>query len=319
MNKQTLTFLGFSFNKQYLWGCLIGIIGISTLLLVLHTNTPQAEEGTPIRIVTSFYPLYFFASEIGGTKANIINITPPNSEPHDYEPTPRVMSAIEKSDIIILTGGHFEAWGDNVKKNIDPSKTLVINVGEDLATQTLKEENKNIPDMHVWLSPLLAKEIVRSMLNAFVLADQKNKDYYTQNAANLIEKLSALDLQYRNELTSCARKDFVTAHAAFGYLATTYGLEQISIAGLSPDVEPSLKQLGEIAQIVEERRIPVIFFETLTSPKLVQTLAKETNTKTLVLDPIEGLSNEDSEMGKDYFTLMRDNLENLKIALSCTP
>ena len=106
-------------------------------------------------------------------------------------------------------------------------------------------------------------------------------------------------------------------HAAFGYLSTTYGLNQVPISGLSPDSEPSPKQLADVADFVKKNKVQYIFFESLVSPKLSETIARETGTKTMVLDPIEGIMQEDLAKGDNYLTVMRSNLKNLETVLQC--
>ncbi|MEK7195779.1 MAG: zinc ABC transporter substrate-binding protein, partial [Patescibacteria group bacterium] len=122
---------------------------------------------------------------------------------------------------------------------------------------------------------------------------------------------------YSAGLKNCALKDIITSHAFFGYLAATYSLRQISIAGLSPDAEPSSKEIGVIVKFAKENKVKYIFFESLVNPKLSETIATEIEAKTLVLNPLEGLTRAETNAGKNYFTEMRDNLNNLKVALEC--
>jgi zinc transport system substrate-binding protein len=145
-----------------------------------------------------------------------------------------------------------------------------------------------------------------------------NTSYYQSNKKILKEKFVSLDNDYKQGLSNCVEKNIITSHAAFSYLATTYNLNQIAITGVSPDSEPSLKQLATVAQFATDNNVKYIFFESLLSPKLSQTIAKEVGAKSLVLNPIEGLTDEEVASGKDYFSEMRNNLANLKIALQCT-
>ena len=270
-----------------------------------------------LKVTASFYPLYFFASQIGGNKAYVYNITPSGGEPHDYEPSAQDMETIETSKLLIINGGGLEAWGEDMKKNLDPKKTIIVTAGEGLTDQMVNENGIDKVDPHVWLSPPLAKKMVDNITKGFVEADPMNAQYYTDNASALKEKLVALDNSYKTGLVSCAQKNIVTSHAAFGYLATAYHLNQVSIAGLSPDAEPSPKQLIDIAAFIKKNNIKYIFFESLVSPKLSDTLAGETGAKTMVLDPIEGLSKDELAAGETYLTEMENNLINLKIALQC--
>ncbi len=134
----------------------------------------------------------------------------------------------------------------------------------------------------------------------------------------LNQKLDQLDKTYAEGLKTCKQKDIITSHAAFGYLATRYGLNQVAISGISPDEEPSSQQLAEVAKFAKENDVKYIFFESLVSPKLSETIAHEIGAKTLVLDPLEGISDDDIKQGKNYFTVMENNLKNLQKALQCS-
>lgn len=270
-----------------------------------------------LNVTASFYPLYYFATQIAGDKAKVINITPGGAEPHDYEPTAQDMVRIESSDLLILNGGNLEAWGDKIKDELAGQHTIIVFAGKDLVNKQLLEEGKTIQDPHVWLSPPLAKQEVQKIVQGFIQADPANASFYRSNAQSLENKLDELDKEYKEGLHSCVSHDFVTSHAAFGYLADQYHLNQIAIAGVSPHEEPSTKQLAEISDLVKAKGIKVIFFESLISPKLSETIANETGAKTLVLDPIEGISKNELNTGKNYFTQMYVNLHNLRIALQC--
>jgi len=260
-----------------------------------------------ISIVTSFYPLYFFASELGGDRSDVKNITPAGVEPHDYEPTARDVIDIQNSNLLILNGGGFEAWGAKIKGELSNDNVKVVEAGEGLFVNN---------DPHVWLSPEVAKSMIKNILLGMIKSDPENEAYYTRNMINLVERLEKLQKDYVSGLMTCQSRDVVVSHEAFEYLAKEFNLEQIAISGLSPEEEPSTKKLVEISKFIKEKGIKYIFFETLVSPKLAETIANEVGAKTLVLNPLEGLS-EDEQGKKNYFTIMEDNLANLRIALEC--
>ncbi len=272
-----------------------------------------------LQVVTSFYPLYFFAQQIGGDRADVTNIVPAGAEPHDYEPTSQDMATMERSQLIILNGGGLEAWADNLSRNTNTVKTTIVTAGEGLATAQVTEGNRTVTDPHVWLDPPLAEKMIERIAQGFERVDPVNAEYYKTNAGVLEAKLIALDTKYKLGLGMCAEKSIITSHAAFGYLATTYGLNQVPIAGLSPDAEPSPSQLADIVQFAKTNQVKYIFFESLASPKLSQTIATEVSAQTLVLNPLEGLSDEDLAKGEDYFSVMYDNLTHLQTALACIP
>lgn len=269
-----------------------------------------------LQVTASFYPMYYFASEIGGNHANVKNITPPGVEPHDFEPSAQDIARIETSDLLILNGG-VEAWADKIKNNLNGKKVTIVIAGEGLLTQQMEEEGETIRDPHVWLSPLLAKNEVSKIAQAFIAKDPSNSSFYEANEKSLQSRLDALDTLYKQGLNTCQKKDIITSHAAFGYLADAYGLRQVPISGISPDEEPSTQQLVKVAAFAKANNVKYIFFESLLSPKLSETIAKEIGAQTLVLDPLEGISDDDIKQGENYFTVMEDNLKNLQIALEC--
>jgi len=296
------------------------IIGMILVIIFLNFNRKEEQKSEKIKIVTSFYPLYFFTSEIVGDKAEVINLTPAGAEPHEYEPTARDVSIIEDSNLLVLNDGGLEGWGENVKNNLDKNKTKIIVAGDGLTTKTKEDEENNsleVIDPHIWLSPVLAIEMVEKIEIGISEVDPNNSSFYKANAEALKEKLNVLDNEFKQGLLTCGSKNIITSHSAFAYLASSYGLNQVSVAGLSTEEEPSSKQLSEITKFAKTNNIKFIFFESLISPKLSETIAKEVGAQTLVLNPIEGLTEDEIKSGKDYFSEMRNNLTNLKIALEC--
>ena len=304
-------------NKKYLFGLVIGIVFVGLLTLVLNHTQKPVIQSNKLQIVASFYPLYFLSEQIAGDKADVVNITPAGAEPHDYEPTAQDIAQIENSKLLVLDGTGLEAWGNSIKQNLNPKNTTVLTVGDGIINQKVMEDGQNVIDPHIWLSPPLVKQITDKITQALMQIDPANSNYYQNNENSLKAKLDDLDAQYKQGLSNCAEKNIITSHAAFGYLATTYRLNQVPIAGLSPDAEPSPQQLADITKFAKANNVKYIFFESLVSPKLSDTIANEIGAKTLVLNPIEGLTNDEISQGKNYFTEMQNNLSNLKIALQC--
>jgi len=324
---------------------ILGIIILGFVFFILTNNQNSGQKSTKssdkLQVVASFYPLAFFSEQIGGDKVQVTNIVPAGAEPHDYEPTAQDMVKMEDSRLIILNGGGLETWSNNIQKNINLKKTIIIvageglttpiigtdgeglttqsmgTAGEELITQSPEKEGKIGIDPHIWLDPPLAKKMVNRIVQGFIQADPVNKDYYNFNAQALETKLDVLDLAYQQALSNCQEKNIITSHTAFAYLADRYGLNQVSIAGLSPDAEPSPQQLIDIVKFAKNNKVKYIFFEGLVSPKLAQTIANEVGAQTLVLDPLEGLSKEALAQGENYLTVMQKNLINLTIALQC--
>jgi zinc transport system substrate-binding protein len=310
-------------NKTFLF-LAIGILSIGVLSYFLKVgifkqsqqNSNETSDTKKLQIVTSFYPLYYFVTQIAGDKANVKNITPSGAEPHDYDPSTQDVANIEKSNMLVLNGG-VEAWGAKIRDNLKGTNVTIITAGEGLLTQKIEEEGQNQIDPHVWLDPINAKKEAHAITLGLEKIDPSNSLYYQQKENILNVKLDHLDSEFKTGLASCKQKDIITSHAAFGYLATRYNLRQVSIAGLSPDAEPSAQQLADVAKFAKANAVKYIFFESLVSPKLSQTVATEIGAETLVLDPIEGVSEDDMKAGKDYYSIMQDNLKNLQIALEC--
>ncbi len=315
------------------------IIAVILIAGFIYFNSETSKQNTTKidnaktnkhQITASFYPLYFFASVIGKDKTDVFNITPAGVEPHDYDPTPQDIARIQNTKLLIVNGGSFEPWLDKLKDEL--KNVTIVNTTEGLSLQESTqrheeeheeeedekhEEESNI-DPHTWLSPVLAKSQVDKIYQGFIKIDPNNRASYVANTEDLKQKLDELDRKFAQGLSACSQKSFVTSHTAFSYLAAEYNLTQVPISGITPDEEPSPAQLAQVSEFVKENNIKYIFFETLVSPKLSETIANETGAKTLVLDPIEGLSDDDIRTGKNYFTVMEDNLKNLQIALECS-
>ncbi len=308
-------------NKKIAWFLLaVVFIGILSYFVLYNKNSENVvlkNSKDKMLVTASFYPLYYFSSAIGGDKVSVENITPVGAEPHDYEPTPQDVANMTKSKVVVLLGDTLEAWGASVRMNLNSDKTVVVIAGDGLTNKKAEENGKMIVDPHVWLSPVLAQQMVNKILAGYIKADPQNETYYTQNANNLKLQLANLDNEFKTGLATCAKRDIVTSHSAFGYLAGAYNLIEVPIAGLSPDAEPSAMQLADIVKFAKANNIKYVFFERLVSPKLSETIANEVGAKNIMFDPLEGLTNDDLNNGVNYMTQMRQNLANLRIALEC--
>jgi len=298
--------------------CVSIVFGLVLWLLVAYGTKEKASlSPSRIKIVTSFYPLFFLANEIGKDNVDVTTITPPGAEPHEYELTAQDIVSISRSDILILHG-LLEPWAENIQKNLQKSSVNILNVGKLISTQTYtNESDEESIDPHVWLSPLKTKTMAELITKQIITIDPENEHVYTNNNAILQEKLDILHKSFSDELKDCNLHTIVTTHAAFGYMASEYNFRQLPIYGLSPDGEPSLQSLATISDFAKNTGVKYIFFETLVSPKLAETIAIEIGAKTLVLNPLEGLSTQEINDGSNYFTEMQNNLRNLKIALAC--
>ncbi|NYI03489.1 metal ABC transporter substrate-binding protein [Allostreptomyces psammosilenae] len=171
-------------------------------------------------------------------------------------------------------------------------------------------------DPHIWLDPSRLAGVATALGDRLAEVDPDNADGYRERAQQVADDLAALDEEFSTGLAACDSRTVVTNHAAFGYLADRYDLEQVGISGLNPDSEPTPARMAEVAEIVEHEGVSTIYTETLISPDVAETLAAETGATTAVLDPVEGIT--DTSAGDDYPSVMRANLEALRQGLGCS-
>jgi zinc transport system substrate-binding protein len=275
----------------------------------------SAKAGGRVTVVAGFYPFAYLAERIGGDHVSVQNLTKPGAEPHDLELTPSQVAAVSQADLAIyekgLQPGVDSAVAQNKPKAALDAATVVHleNHGD------LGEGDSHSKDPHIWLDPVDFRKVGDAVAAALAKADPAHAADFQANVAKLDGELTQLDADYKKGLASCLRKDIVTSHAAFGYLAERYGLTQVPIAGLSPEDEPSAAHLAQIQNLIKTNGVTTVFFETLASPKTAQSLAADTGTKAAVLDPIEGVADPSKH---DYLSVMRDNLAALQSALGCS-
>jgi zinc transport system substrate-binding protein len=273
-------------------------------------------------VVASFYPLYEFSRHVAGDRAEVSSMVPPGVEPHDWEPAPQDVARLEKAQVFVYNGAGFEPWADKLLGNLSGKGPMVA-----VATQGIELLPADLPghhhdhavrqDPHAWLDPLLAQQQVGNISAALAKADPENAEQYRANAQAFSDRLAALHESFQQGLAQCARRELVVAHASFSYVAKRYRLTQMPVMGLSPESEPSPAQLAQIVRFARRHKVRYIFFETLVSPKLAETLAREVGAQTLVLNPLEGLTKDEEAAGKGYIAIMEDNLRNIRTALDC--
>ncbi len=283
---------------------------------------PPATAARPL-VVASFFPLWDFAQQVAGPRAEVVSLVPPGVEPHDWEPTPQDVILVRKARLFVYNGAGFEQAADRLLKEIAGAGPLAVNATAAIPLLEAPGEarggrDKDHPrDPHVWLDPVLAQAQVDAITAGLIQADPEGRAGYGERAAAYKARLAALDAALEAGLRECVRRDVVTSHAAFTYLARRYRLDQVPVLGIAPESEPSPAALARLVRFARKAGVRYIFFETLVSPKLAETLAREVGAKTLVLNPVEGLTKEEAAAGKDYLALMRENLANLRIALEC--
>lgn len=283
------------------------------------TDSSSAAPNGKVDVVAAFYPFAFVAQQVGGDDVAVVNLTKPGAEPHDLELTPREVEAISEADLAIYLKGFQPSVDEAIQQN-KPAHTLEVSTvvplsrpappGEEGESQDHSDHLSGDP--HIWLDPTKLAIVTNAVGDQLAAADAPHAAAYRARAAALVNRLDHLDAELSAGLRDCRQKAFVTSHAAFGYFAERYGLEQIAIDGLTPEAEPSPARIQQIQREVEERGITTIFFETLVSPDLAKAIARDTGATTAVLDPIEGVKDPSRE---DYFSVMHANLTALRKAL----
>jgi zinc transport system substrate-binding protein len=280
---------------------LLVLLPLAGFLAGCGSSEPRAGGGSK-RVVAAFYPLAYAAEQVGGRSVSVENLTPAGAEPHDLELTPGDVRDVQRAALVFYLGDGFMPALERALQERHGASVDLLPVGRAGAGGLAG-------DPHVWLDPVRYAAIVRRIGAA--LGEP-------QAAARLARRLERLDRELRRGLAHCERKQIVTSHAAFGYLARRYGLEQVPLEGLAPEAEPSAKDIERLVGLVHSSGATTVFAETLISPKLAETIAREAGAETAVLDPLEGLSDDAIAGGADYFTVMRANLAAVRKALGCT-
>ena len=267
---------------------------VLVVLSLLLTGCGGADSVSDRAVVAAFYPLAWAVEQVAGESVeDVVNLTPAGAEPHDLELSPSDVEAVRDARLVVYVGGGFQ-----------PALEDALGGREGPSLDALDGDS----DAHVWLDPVRFARVVDAIGAAL---DEPAR------AAELRGRLERLDLDYRRGLAHCDRDVIVTTHAAFGRLAGRYGLTQLSLAGRSPEAEPSPQELEDLVERVRASGATTVFAEPLVSHELVDTVAREAGVAVATLDPIEGLSQARLDAGEDYLSVMRANLVALREALGC--
>ncbi len=292
----------------------LSLLALSVLAALMASGCAAPAEKHGVSAVATFFPLYEAARYVGGDNVTVSSVVPNGVEPHDYDPTPSQIAGMGTADVFIENGVGFDGLEGKLSGGFGNS-TVVVNASRGVGLLGGGQDNGSslATDPHIWLSPRRMMIIADSIKAGFDQADPAHAGAYDANAADFKSKLSQLDSDYRAGLAHCGKDTILTTHDAFGYLASDYGFKQIYISGLSPDAEPSPQKLAELVDTARSQNITVVFYEELVDPRIADTIAAEVGARTMELSPLEGSKNQSD----DYFSLMRKNLANLKVALEC--
>ena len=347
---------------------IIVIIPLISVILWSNENTTNLDTSEDeLQVYVSFYPLYETTQAVIGDKADVKILTPPNIDPHDFDPSIKVIQEMKAADLIVLNGGGFESWISNMELDSDQLldssngisflKTESVDHHEEHDEHAKEDEHDDdshteefyeevasvieefehghmteiqsveaieeilheheehvvVSDPHIWLNPNLVKIQVKNIAERLSEIDPENSKSYNENALQYIEKLELLDLQIREELSSCSKKDFITFHNAFSYFSDEYGLTQHTITKGVHDhsATPTAKSIEDVIDLAKELNLSVIFAEDTSDIRISQVIADEIGADVLILSPV---ATEDIE-NKNYFERMQQNASNLKKAL----
>lgn len=279
-----------------------------------------------VQVLASFFPLQYVAEQVGGDLVSVESLTPPGAEPHDLELSPAQVDQVGRADLVVYLSQFQAAVDDAVEANppghvVDAAQDTELHAaehtedGEEHADDEHGEDEHDHGslDPHFWLDPSRLPAVADDVAAQLGELDPDHADEFEANARTFAQAMTDLDDEYAAGLATCESRTIVTTHEAFSYLADRYDLEQVGISGIDPEGEPSPARLAEVGDVVRDEGVTTIFFETLASPKVAETLADELGVQTAVLDPLEGLTDDT----QDYVSVAKTNLETLRTALSC--
>jgi zinc transport system substrate-binding protein len=333
---------------------LITIMLVMFTFLVGCNSNNQASDGTEkLTIYTTIFPLEDFTKKIGGDHVEVSSVYPPGADAHTFEPSTRTMSEMASADAFIYTGVGVEGFADKAKSVLESEDVKIVAAGqgielrgeeddhahdeeaheedhdhehdeeaheEDLVHEHDEEghddHNHSDGDPHIWLDPSLSITLAENIKTALVELKPDAKDDFEANFETLKEELEQLDSDFKETVENAKTNKILVSHAAYGYWESRYGIEQISVTGLSPTQEPSQRQLTQIIDTAKENDIQYVIFDQNISGKIAEVVKNEIKAEALVLHNLEAATEEDINNEEGYISLMRKNLETLKKALN---
>ena len=323
-------------------GLVFVLMSFVVLLVGCDTDSQTGTVSDKLQIVTTLFPQYDFARVIGGDKVDVTLLLPAGMESHSYEPTPADIIKINKADLFIYTGESMEQWAHSIIESVDSNEVYVLDVSKNvplLAPNSTVEDNhdhedenhnhdaeveaghdhsegdghNHTYDPHIWTSPKNAMIMVNNILGALCEVDPENADYYKDNANAYLAELEELDHELKDVVAN-AKRDTIYHGGRFAmqYLTNQYGIHYVSAPF---EAEPSAALVAQMIKEIKEQNIPVIYYEELVDPKISQMISDETGAKMLLLHSCHNVSKEDFNNGVTYLSLMKQNVENLKVGL----
>jgi zinc transport system substrate-binding protein len=306
---------------------------LSSLFVTCGKPVDKGPGVQKLGVVTTLFPLYDFARQVGRERSDVSLLLPPGVEPHSFEPKPGDVLKLESADLFIFTGRQMEPWAETILKSVNTRRLVVVDAstgilpGEDKPPYILGRrppgdsgDQRYRPDVdpHIWLDLANARKMVDTVLGGFVLRDPDHKEYYTRNAEEYKEKLAQLDVQYQRTLETCKKRVIIHGgHFAFNYLAKRYNLAYMSAYSGSPDAEPTARRLAELEKLLKKYDMHYIYYEELITPRVAEIIANETGARMLKLNGAHNVTREEMGRGITFIEIMEENLKNLKVGLEC--
>lgn len=300
-----------------------------------ESSSDKTSENGKLSIYTTVYPLQYFTEQIGGDLVTVKSIYPTGADEHSFEPSQKDMMNLADSDLFFYIGLGLEGFVSKAEQTLMNENVTLVATGENIAFEEHSEENHEEEgteedhehesedehnhgdvDPHVWLDPIYSISLAENIKNQLVEELPDHKDELEGNFELLKEKLEDLNEKFIQATSNPLHKEFLVSHAAFGYWEERYGLEQISVSGLTSSNEPTQKELENIIATAKEHNLNYIFFEQNVSSKLTEIVQKEIGAKPLTLHNLSVLQDKDVKEKRTYFSIMEDNIQALQMALN---
>jgi zinc transport system substrate-binding protein len=301
---------------------LVAIVGGMIALSQIKGTKQKNIDAGKIKITTTLFPLYDMAKNIGADKADVSLLVPPGVEPHTFEPKPNDIIKINEANCFVYTGRFMEPWAEDIIKGVINKNLIVVDASK--GTRMIpaifpdRDEPRGALDPHIWLDFDNAKIMAKNIADALAAANPADKAFFEKNADAYNTKLTELDAAFRKTLSTCKSKEIIYGgHYAFGYVAKRYGLRYLAAQGVAPDAEPTARDLVRLIEQIKKNNIHYVFYEELTSPKIAETIARETHAKILLLNAAHNVTKDQFERGVSLFEILNTDLEQLKIGLEC--
>jgi zinc transport system substrate-binding protein len=290
---------------------LLVCLAITSLFACRGDYNTISNSGEKLKVLVTFNAMAEFAKAVGGDKVEVSTIIPDGASIHDFEPKAQDMAKISKADVFIYNGLGADPWAENVIKASSNDNLIVVDAsfGASIIEHTEDDEHDHGhggSDPHLWLGIKGARAQAENIKNAFALADSENASFYEQNFSEFAAQLDGLYNEFKEKFDSLEKKNFVTGHAAFGYLCHDFGLEQKSVMDIYAEGEPSARQLARLVEYCRDNNVTTIFAEEMASPQVSKTLAEEVGARVETIYTIES-----SENGKTYLERMQENLSKI--------